>query len=80
MGDGAVGFVRLAEELHNHKSQNPALNFRHAGKQDIHLDSILAVQVVYNRLLRRRADKFEAGAWLFDPRGYEQNVKLEMDG
>lgn len=60
MGDGAVGFVRLAEELHNHKSQNPALNFRHAGKQDIHLDSILADQVVNDRLLRRRADKTEA--------------------
>lgn len=60
MGDGAFGFVRLAEKLHNHKSQNPALNFRHAGKRDIHLDSILADQVVNNRLLRRRADKFEA--------------------
>ena len=52
--------MALAEKLHNHKSQNPALNFRHAGKQDIHLDSILADQVVNNRLLRRRADKFEA--------------------
>lgn len=31
-------------------------------------------------IVRLRADKFEAGAWLFDPRGYEQNVKLEMDG
>ncbi|OJK97826.1 hypothetical protein BK254_26845 [Escherichia coli] len=60
MGDGAFGFVRLAEELHNHKSQNPALNFRHAGKQDIHLDSILTDNVGNNRPLLRRADQFEA--------------------
>ena len=60
MGDSAFGFVRLAEELHNHKSQYPALNFGHAGKQDIHLDSILADQVVNDRLPGRRADKFEA--------------------
>ncbi|USJ28604.1 Mov34/MPN/PAD-1 family protein [Ensifer adhaerens] len=30
-------------------------------------------------IVRLRADKLEAGAWLFDPRGFERNVKLETD-
>ena len=30
-------------------------------------------------IVRLRAERLEAGAWLFDPRGFERNVKLELD-
>ncbi|WP_349958089.1 Mov34/MPN/PAD-1 family protein [Rhizobium sp. ZPR3] len=30
-------------------------------------------------IVRLRDEKFEAGAWLFDPHGFEHNVRLEMD-
>ena len=51
--------LRLAKNLYDHESQNAALDFGHAGKEDIHLDGIVLDDAVDNGLLRRCAHKLK---------------------
>ncbi len=59
IANGRLGICRFAANLHNHKTQDCALYFRHIGKQDIHLNRKLAHQLTDDRLLSRLADKLQ---------------------